>query len=135
MVPNLAPILLTLGLMGWLGIPLDMTTTLIGGIIIGLAVDDTIHFMHRFNRYYEQSGDPAQAVRETLETTGTAMLFTSVVLAAGFLVFLLAYMQNIVGFGLLCAFATAVAFLADITLAPALMVLVTRNDRRARTAA
>jgi hypothetical protein len=135
MVPNLAPILLTLGLMGWLGIPLDMTTTLIGGIIIGLAVDDTIHFMHRFNRYYEQSGDSRQAVRETLETTGTAMLFTSVVLAAGFLVFLLAYMQNIVGFGLLCAFATAVAFLADITLAPALMVLVTRSDRRSPAAA
>jgi predicted RND superfamily exporter protein len=135
MVPNLAPIVLTLGLMGWLGIPLDMTTTLIGGIIIGLAVDDTIHFMHRFNRYYEQSGDPRQAVRETLETTGTAMLFTSVVLAAGFLVFLLAYMQNIVGFGLLCAFATATAFLADITLAPALMVLVTRSDRQTRAAA
>jgi predicted RND superfamily exporter protein len=134
MVPNLAPILLTLGLMGWLGVPLDMTTTLIGGIIIGLAVDDTIHFMHRFNRYYEQSKDAAQAVRETLETTGTAMLFTSVVLAAGFLVFLLAYMQNIVGFGLLCAFATAMAFLSDIMLAPALMALVTRSDRQTRTA-
>jgi predicted RND superfamily exporter protein len=135
MVPNLAPILFTLGLMGWLGIPLDMSTTLIGGIIIGLAVDDTIHFMHRFNRYYDRSGDPQEAVRETLETTGTAMLFTSVVLAAGFLVFLLAYMENIVGFGLLCAFATATAFLADITLAPALMVLVTRRERQRGAAA
>jgi predicted RND superfamily exporter protein len=126
MLPNLAPILLTLGLMGWLDIPLDMSTTLIGGIIIGLAVDDTIHFMHRFNCYYEEGGDAQRAVRETLETTGTAMLFTSVVLGAGFLVFTLAYMQNVVvGFGLLCAFATGVAFLADVTLAPALMVLVT----------
>jgi predicted RND superfamily exporter protein len=131
MLPNLAPILLTLGLMGGFGIPLDMTTTLLGGIVIGLAVDDTIHFMHRFNRTYDQTGDSERAVRETLETTGTAMLFTSVVLGAGFLIFTLAYMQNIVTFGVLCAFATATAFLADVTLAPALMVLVTRRARGA----
>ncbi len=131
MVPNLAPILLTLGLMGWLEVPLDMSTTLIGGIIIGLAVDDTIHFMDRFNRYFEQTRDAQRAVRETLETTGTAMLFTSVVLAAGFLVFCFAYMQNVVVFGLLCAFATVAAFFADVTLAPALMVLATRRKREA----
>jgi predicted RND superfamily exporter protein len=126
MAPNLAPILLTLGLMGWLEIPLDMSTMLIGGIIIGLAVDDTIHFMHRFNCYYEQTGDPHRAVQETLETTGQAMLFTSVVLGAGFLAFTLSYMLNITMFGLLLTFATAMAFLADVTLAPALMVMVTR---------
>jgi predicted RND superfamily exporter protein len=130
MVPNLAPILLTLGLMGWSGIPLDMSTTLLGGIVIGLAVDDTIHFMYRFNRSYDRTRDPERAVRETLETTGAAMLFTSVVLGAGFLIFTLAYMRNIVTFGVLCAFATSAAFLADITLAPALMVLVTRRARR-----
>jgi predicted RND superfamily exporter protein len=130
MVPNLAPILFTLGVMGWAGIPLDMTTLLIGGIIIGLAVDDTIHFMHRFERTHRETGDPQRAVRETLETTGTAMLFTSVVLAAGFLVFTSAYMVNLAIFGLLCALATAVAFLADVTLAPALMVLVTRGGPR-----
>jgi predicted RND superfamily exporter protein len=127
MAPNLAPILLTLGLMGWLDIPLNMSTTLIGGIILGLAVDDTIHFMHRFNRYYAETGDPHRAVKETLETTGMAMLFTSVVLGAGFLILTLAYMQNISEFGLLCSFATATAFLADVTLAPALMALVTRG--------
>ena len=55
------------------------------------------------------------------------MLFTTVVLAAGFLIFTLAYMQNIVVFGVLCAYATAAAFLADVTLAPALMVLATRR--------
>ncbi len=127
MAPNLAPVLLTLGVMGWLGIDLDMSTLLIGGIIIGLAVDDTIHFMHRFNRYYLDTGDPYRAVRETLETTGAAMLFTSVVLAAGFLVLTVAYMVAVVVFGFLCGFATVIAFLADVTLAPALMILVTRG--------
>jgi len=133
MAPNLAPILLTLGLMGWLDIPLNMSTTLIGGIILGLAVDDTIHFMHGFNGCYGRTGDPHRAVRETLETTGMAMLFTSVVLSAGFLNFTLAYMQNISEFGLLCTFATVMAFLADVTLAPALMVLVTRDADRSRS--
>jgi predicted RND superfamily exporter protein len=104
-----------------------MSTLLIGGIIIGLAVDDTIHFMHRFNRYYEETGDPYRAVRETLETTGVAMLFTSVVLTAGFLVLTVAYMVAVAAFGFLCGFATMIAFLADVTLAPALMILVTRG--------
>ncbi len=128
MVPNLTPILLTLGLMGWLDIPLDMSTTLIGGIIIGLAVDDTIHFMDRFNRYFEQTRDARLAVRKTLETAGTAMMITSVVLGAGFMAFSFAYMQNVAEFGLLCTFATVAAFVADITLAPSLMVLVTSRE-------
>jgi hypothetical protein len=127
MAPNLAPVVVTLGVMGWLDIPLDMSTLLIGGIVIGLAVDDTIHFMHGFNRRLAATGNPGRAVRETLATTGAAMLFTSIVLTAGFLVFTLAYMGNIVSFGLLCGVATVVAFLADVTLAPALVILVTRS--------
>ncbi len=107
-----------------------MSSLLIGGIILGLAVDDTIHFMYKFGRYHQESGDPYQAVRETLQTTGTAMLFTSLVLSAGFLVFVLAYMSNISSFGLLLAFATITAFVADVTLAPALMILITRRRHR-----
>ncbi len=125
MVPNLVPIFVILGVMGLLDIPIGMVTLVIGGIIIGLAVDDTIHFMHRFNRYYEDTGNAPQAVHKTLETTGTAMFFTSVVLTAGFLVFTLASMQNVATFGGLCALAATVAFLADVTLAPALMILAT----------
>jgi predicted RND superfamily exporter protein len=73
------------------------------------------------------TGDPYRAVRETLETTGAAMLFTTVVLAAGFLVLTAAYMVAVVALGFLCGFATVIAFLADVTLAPALMIPVTRG--------
>ena len=127
MIPNLIPIYLVLALMGWTNIPLDAGTLLFGGIIIGLAVDDTIHFMHKFGRYYEDSGDPQRAVRETLATTGSALLFTSVVLACGFAVFLASYMRNQFWLGALACTGTVVAFLGDILLAPALMVLVTRR--------
>lgn len=130
MIPNLTPVLLTLGLMGWSGVPLDISSLLVGGIIIGLAVDDTIHFMHRFNHSYRHRGDGPAAIHEALQSTGRAMLFTSLVLASGFLIFTLAYMRNLSTFGLLTTFATLSAFLADVMLAPALLVLVTRRRRR-----
>ncbi len=124
MIPNLIPIYFTLAVMGWLGIPLDASTLLIGGVLLGVAVDDTIHFMHKFNRYYEDFGDPIEAVHQTLATTGTALLFTSLVLFAGFSIFMTTYLTNTAWFGMLCAFATVVAFLADVLIAPALMVWV-----------
>ncbi|MEM7410002.1 MAG: MMPL family transporter [Myxococcota bacterium] len=135
MIPNLIPVYLVLALMGYWGVPIDAGTLLIGGVIIGLAVDDTIHFMHRFGRYYDETGDASYAVHETLLTTGTALLFTSIVLAMGFSVFLLSYMQNTMWFGGLSLFGTVAAFGADILLAPALMVLVTRAEGKAPLAA
>jgi predicted RND superfamily exporter protein len=130
MIPNLIPIYIVLAFMGWTNIPLDAGTLLIGGVIIGLAVDDTIHFMHKFGRYYERFGDARRAVHETLATTGSALLFTSLVLACGNAVFLAAYMRNSLWFGTLVFVGVVVAFLADILLAPALMVLVTRRRSR-----
>ena len=70
-------------------------------------------------------------MHQTLVTTGSALLFTSLVLGLGFSVFMAAYMVNIAWFGVLMSLAFAVAFLADITLAPALMMLVTRDRQRA----
>jgi len=72
MVPNITPIVLTLGLMGWLGDSLDFSTMMLGAIVLGVAVDDTIHFLHIFQRYYLVCGDPQQAVRDTLRTTGAS---------------------------------------------------------------
>jgi len=127
MIPNLVPVLMTLGIMGWLDIPLDAFTLLVGSIAIGLAVDDTIHFLHNFRRYLEESGDPAEAVRHTLETTGQAPLFASIVLAAGFAIYTQAYLTNLFYFGLLTSMTIAFAFLADLLLAPAILMLLFRD--------
>ncbi len=131
MVPNLLPILLTLGFMGWTGIPLDIFTLLIGCIAIGLAVDDTIHFIHSFQRYWQQHGDADRAISQTLATTGKALLFTSMVLSAGFFIFMLSSLSNLIAFGLLTGFAILMAFIADITITPALLTLVSRTRKRA----
>jgi len=132
MIPNLAPILLVLGLMGWTGIQMDLFTLLIGSIAIGLAVDDTIHFMHNFYRYFRQTGDTRGSVRRTLETTGQAMLVTSIVLSLGFFTYTFAELRNLFNFGLLTGICIVLAFIADVLVGPALVTLATRRASRAR---
>lgn len=130
MVPNLAPIIATLGIMGWLTIPMNLFTMLVGNIAIGLAVDNTIHFMHNFRRYFEQSGDAKSAVMETLHTTGRAMLITSCVLSVGFFIFMFATMNNMIQFGFLTGLVIILALFADYFIAPALMVIVNRPRKQ-----
>jgi predicted RND superfamily exporter protein len=124
MIPNLGPVLLVMGCMGWFSIPLDMFTMLIASVAIGLAVDDTVHFMYNFRRYFETSGDVADAVRRTLHTSGRAMITTSIVLSLGFFIFMFASMNNLFNFGLLTGLAIVFALAGDLLLAPALMALM-----------
>jgi len=135
MIPNIIPIITTLGLMGWLDIKLDSTTMVIGAMVIGVSVDDTIHFMHKFQRYRETSGDTAAAVRATLSTTGVAMLVTSLVLTFGFFTIVAGSFSNVRAMGLLSGTACIVAFVCDVLLAPALMKLIRWREPRASAAA
>jgi hypothetical protein len=127
MVPNLVPILATLALMVFLGIKIDMFMLLGGCIAIGLAVDDTIHFISCFQRYLAQTCDPEKAVELTMQTTGRALLFTSVILVAGFGVLSLSSMANLGNLGFMTAWAIALAFVLDVTVTPALLVLTHRR--------
>ena len=123
MIPNLLPILVTLGLMGFLKINLDFITLLIACIAIGIAVDDTIHFLVRFKREFEKSGNYEVASRKTLQSSGRAMLFTTLILCGGFLVFLPSKMVSIALFGGLVAFTVFMALVADFIILPAILEL------------
>ncbi|MBF0278923.1 MAG: MMPL family transporter [SAR324 cluster bacterium] len=127
MYPNFFPILITLGMMGWLDIPMDMFSMLIGSIAIGLVVDDTIHFMHNYRRYFAETGSPVKAVEKTLETTGRAMLLTTLVLSTGFGLFMFSPMLNLFYFGWLTAMTLVLALAADLLIAPAMMILLDRR--------
>lgn len=128
MAPNFLPIVMGLGFMRLTGIPLDYSTIMVGGIAIGLAVDDTVHFFHNFRRYFDQTGDVRQSVHRTLLTTGRAMLFTTLILGAGFYILMLAELRSTSNFGLITGFTISVALLADFLLAPALLtVMLGRN--------
>ena len=131
MIPNLLPILFAIGIMGYFSMPLDMFTMLIGSIAIGLVVDDTIHFMHNFQRYYHQYGDVDKAVEETLLSTGRAIMVTSIVLCFGFFIFMAASMNNVFRFGFITGLTIIFALLADLFLAPALMKLIYGNKKTA----
>lgn len=132
MVANVAPIIGVLGLMGIRHIPLDLSTILIGSLVLGLVVDDTIHFLHHFRRAYDQCHDVEQAVRLTLFSTGRAMVITSCVLAGGFFIYTFAYLESNVRYGLLSGCAVVFALAADFYLVPALLRVVygTRHEVR-----
>ncbi len=127
MIPNLFPIFFVLALMVIFDFPLDMFTMLIGSIVIGLAVDDTVHFMHNFVRYHTRHPDTKESIIHALTGTGRAMLITSIVLSIGFFIYMFASMDNLFAFGLLTGSAIIVALLADFYIAPALLALYFRN--------
>jgi len=120
LVPNGLPILLALGLMGWLSIPLDAATMTIAAVVFGLVVDDTIHV---FRHYVvaRTSQPPVPAIRESAHHTGRRMAITTSVIAAGFLVLCVTQMQSIFWVGVLSAFAIVVALAADLLVLPAVI--------------
>ena len=132
MIPNLLPIFLVMGCMGAFGITIDLVALMIGSIAIGLVVDDTMHFMYNYRRYYEIKKDPRFAVRETLLTTGRALMITSLVLAAGFFVLLFADLNNTNRFGFFTGVVVFLALMADFLIAPALMVAVASKQGNAK---
>ncbi len=119
MAPNLLLIMCAFSFMGFAGIPLDMFTILIGSIAIGLVVDDTLHFLHHFHRYFLETADAARAVEQAMYTTGRAILITTLALSLGFATFMFSEMRNLHLFGLLTATTIVLALLADFLLLPA----------------
>jgi len=124
MIPNFLPILTTMGIMGLLNIPLDINSLMIGSIAIGIVVDDTVHFIYNFQKYYDRSANPYEAVRETLLGTGRALLITSLVLCTGFFILMFASLNHLVNFGFFTGITILIALAADFFLMPAIMVLM-----------
>ncbi|KPK26263.1 MAG: hypothetical protein AMJ61_09550 [Desulfobacterales bacterium SG8_35_2] len=121
MIPNVYPIVAGLGLMGIMGIPLNTYNLIGGSIVIGVSVDDTIHFFHNFRTYFEKTGNVETAVVETLRSAGRAMITTTLILVSCFWLRLFSSLKVISDFGLIVGFSLLVAFLADVMLAPALL--------------
>ena len=121
MVPNLLPVLVTLGAMGWLDIPLNTTSVLMLSVTLGIAVDDTVHYLWRCRREFEVCQNYNEAIVRTHATVGRACAFTTIVIAGGFSILVLsqflptAYFGALVGFTLLWALAT------DLLLLPVLI--------------
>jgi uncharacterized protein len=121
-IPNLASAAFVLGLMGWLGIHLDIMTITIAAITIGIAVDDTIHYVHRFMEEYPKDHDYWATVHRCHASIGKAMYYTSVTITLGFSILALSNFIPTIYFGLLTGVAMVVALIANLTLLPLLLV-------------
>jgi len=131
LIPNALPVLVYFGILGWSGIQLNASTGLVACIILGIAVDDTIHLPAHFNRAAKEFADEDRGVVEAIRRVGKPVTFTTAALCLGFLCLSLGVMQPQVEFGYLAAVTLLVAWLVDLTFTPALaanMKIVTMWD-------
>ena len=121
-IPNLIPALMTFGLMGLLGISLDVDTLLIAPVIIGIAVDDTIHFMTSYRLELVKTRSMPQALKNTVQDVGRAVMFTTMILGLGFAILGFSEYLGIAKVGIFGGLAILMALLCDLFLLPALII-------------
>lgn len=121
LIPNIIAAIIVLGVMGWLNIPLDFMTITIAAIVIGIGVDDTIHYTHRFMEEYEYDHNYYEAVKRTHFSIGRALTYTTITIAFGFAILILSKFTPIIYFGFLTSLSMLCALFLDITLLPALL--------------
>ena len=120
-IPNAIAAAFVLGIMGWVGIPLDIMTITIASISVGIGVDNTIHYMHRFKREFPRIGNYRDTMYFCHNSIGRAMYFTSMTIVAGFSILALSNFIPTIVFGLLTSLAMLVALVGSLTLLPKLL--------------
>jgi predicted RND superfamily exporter protein len=122
MIPNILPVLVIFGLMGIFDFPLDSLTFIVAPMIIGIAVDDTVHYIIHFKQEFHKKNSYSEANRETFVKVGRAILFTSVILAIGFSIMGLSVVKSMTHMAILSAAGILAALAADLFLTPVLFV-------------
>ncbi|MFT7144979.1 MAG: putative RND superfamily exporter protein [Alphaproteobacteria bacterium] len=122
LIPNVLAAMVILAFMGFIGMPLDMMTITIAAIIIGIGVDDAIHYLHRFRDEFARTGNVKESVKLSHHSIGNAMYFTSVTVVIGFSVLSFSNFIPTVYFGVLTALAMVLALLANLTVLPSLLI-------------
>ncbi len=123
-IPNILPAAVVLGAMGWFSIPLDMMTITIASIVIGISVDDTIHYVHRFQKEFSRDRNYLATMYRCHRSIGRALAYTTVTITIGFSILVLSNFIPTIYFGLFTGFAMVVALLGDLLLLPGLILLL-----------
>ena len=122
-IPNIFPMITIFGLMGYFDVPLEMHLLLVAPITIGIAVDDTIHFLTHYRLEMQQHGDIRTAILASIREAGQAIVFTSIILAVGFQSYVFSVSMGFVYFGIFSGIAMLTALLADLFLLPAMLMM------------
>jgi len=123
-LPNILSVGVILGFMGWVGIPLDMMTITLAAICVGIAVDDTIHYIHRFIKEFKVDGNYIASMHRCHESIGYAMYYTSITIIIGFSILVLSNFLPGIYFGILTGLAMLIALIAALTLLPQLIIFL-----------
>ena len=122
-IVNIVPVSVIFGFMGWMDIPLDMMTITIAAISIGIAVDDTIHYIHRYRLELKQTNSLEKAIINGHRSIGRAMFYTSTIIMIGFSILVLSNFVPTIYFGLLTMITMFMAIVADLLLLPVLLMV------------
>jgi len=129
-LPNILPVILVVGLMGWIGLTIDIGVAIAGAIIIGVAVDDTIHFLVKYFDARKRGLNMEETFDEVLRYAGKAIFFTTIILTVAFSMFVFSNFSPNTNFGIVTAFALVIAFVVDLLLLPALLSLADRDSEK-----
>jgi len=121
LIPNVFPIMMLFGIMGWCGISLNVSTSLIAAIALGIVVDDTFHYLTAFNVEARRTGSAEAAARKTLRTHGPAMVATAIALAAGYVIVGFSSFGPVRDFGYLASLTMLIGVVTDLFVTPALV--------------
>lgn len=129
LIPNLIPLLITAGVMGWVGVPLKPSTVLVFSVALGIAIDVTIRFLVNYKQELpNQGGNKRQTVIQTIHHTGISILYTSMVLTAGFIVFCLSEFGGTLALGWLTSLTLVTATFTNLVLLPAILISLDKKS-------
>jgi predicted RND superfamily exporter protein len=125
LIPNLVPLVVTAGVMGWAGVPLKPSTVLVFSVALGIAVDITIRFLVNYRQELPVTGyNVEKAVRNTVQQTGLSIIYTSLVLTAGFIIFCASSFGGTFALGWLTSVTLLVATITNLVLLPVLLLIL-----------
>ncbi|MEL7001245.1 MAG: efflux RND transporter permease subunit [Bacteroidota bacterium] len=131
LIPNIIPLLLTAGIMGFAGIPLKPSTALIFSIVFGISIDDSIHFLAKYRQeLFANSFFVPVAVSKSIRETGASMIYTSIILFAGFVIFAGSDFGGTVALGILTSITLLIAMITNLILLPSLLLTFDDGKRR-----
>jgi predicted RND superfamily exporter protein len=130
LIPNIIPLIITAGIMGWAGVRLKPSTVIVFSIALGIAIDITIRFLVNYKQEAAKDGaDPQQTVIDTINKTGISILYTSLVLIAGFVIFCFSDFGGIQAMGWLTSLTLVIATLTNLIFLPALLLSLVKKKR------